>query len=162
MVRSEILAGIDLFRGLSQEALEAIGTMCQEERFAARTVFFALDRPAEHVHVLLEGTLGLTIQPLPTQPPLTVTVLDRPGQLFGWSAIVGPSNYTATAQAITDVRAIVMDGHALMSYLEGHPTVGVVVLGRLAQLISQRMSELRRLLAETIRDCDPPEVQLEN
>ncbi len=27
MVRSEILAGIDLFRGLSQEALEAIGAV---------------------------------------------------------------------------------------------------------------------------------------
>jgi CRP-like cAMP-binding protein len=163
VVSSESLAGFDLFQSLPQDALGAIAAMCQEQTFPARTVFFALDRPAEYVYVLQAGRIGLTIQPLPTRPPLTVSVLDQPGQLFGWSSIVGPRNYTATAQAMSDVRVITLDGPALMDYLERNPTVGVVVLKRLAQLISLRMSELRRLLTETIRDYEhPPEAQREN
>ena len=163
MVSRDTLAGMDLFRGLPADGLGAIAAMCREETFPAKTVFFAVDRPADNMYLLLEGSVGLTIEPVPTSPPLTISVLNARGQLFGWSAIVGPSNYTATAQAMTDVQAIVMDGHALMKYLEQHPTVGVVVLKRLAQLISLRMSELRRLLTETIRDYEhPPEALHEN
>jgi CRP-like cAMP-binding protein len=163
MQSSETLAGIELFRELPTHGLAAIAAMCREETFPARTVFFALDRPADNVYFLLEGSVGLTIEPVPTSPPLTISILNSRGQLFGWSAIVGPANYTATAQAMTDVRAIALDGHALMNYLEQHPAVGVVVLKRLAQLISLRMSELRRLLTATIRDYEhPPEAQREN
>ena len=163
MVSHEILAGMELFRDLPAEGLGAIAAMCRESSFPAKTVFFALDRPADNLYLLLEGRVGLTIEPVPTSPPLTISVLNAPGQLFGWSAIVGPANYTATAQAMTDVRALVLDGHALMNYLEAHPAVGVVVLKRLAQLISLRMSELRRLLTATIRDYEhPPEAQREN
>ena len=159
----ETLADMELFRDLPAEGLAAIAALCREQAFPAKTVFFALDRPADNLYLLLEGSVGLTIEPMPTSPPLTISVLNARGQLFGWSAIVGPSNYTATAQAMTDVRALVLDGHALMNYLEQHPIVGVVVLKRLAQLISLRMSELRRLLTATIRDYEhPPEAQREN
>ena len=163
MVRSETLASMDLFRDLPADGLGAIAAMCREEAFPAKTVFFAVDRPADNMYLLLEGSVGLTIEPVPTSPPLTVSILDSRGQLFGWSAIVGPRNYTATAQAMTEVRVIALDGHALMRFLEQHPAVGVVVLKRLAQLISLRMSELRRLLTETIRDYEhPPKAQREN
>ncbi len=163
MVSREMLASIELFRDLPAEALEAIAAMCREGRFPAQTVFFALDRPADNLYLLLEGRVGLTIEPVPTSPPLTISVLNSPGQLFGWSAILGPANYTATAQAMTDVRVIVLDGHALIAYLEQNCAVGVIVLKRLAQLISLRMSELRRLLTATIRDYEhPPEAQHEN
>jgi CRP-like cAMP-binding protein len=163
MVSRETLADMDLFRDLPADALAAIAALCRDQVFPPKTVFFALDRPASNVYLLLEGRVGLTIEPLPTSPPLTISVLNAPGQLFGWSAIVGPANYTATAQAMTDVRALVMDGHAFMNYLEEHAAIGVVVLKRLAQLISLRMSELRRLLTATIRDYEhPPEAQREN
>ena len=163
MVSSETLAGMDLFQGLPADGLGAIAAMCREETFPAKTVFFAVDRPADNMYLLLEGSVGLTIEPVPTSPPLTVSILNSHGQLFGWSAIVGPRNYTATAQAMTVVRVITLDGHALMEFLEQHPAVGVIVLKRLAQLISLRMSELRRLLAETIRDYEhPPEALREN
>lgn len=163
MISLETLASMDLFQGLPTEGLGAIAAMCREESFPAKTVFFALDHPADNLYLLLEGSVGLTIEPVPTSPPLTISVLNSHGQLFGWSAVVGPANYTATAQAMTDVRAVVMDGRALMNYLEQHPAIGVVVLRRLAQLISLRMSDLRRLLTATIRDYEhPPEAQHEN
>ena len=90
MVSRETLASIDLFRDLPAEGLGAIAAMCREAIFPAKTVFFALDRPADNVYLLLEGSVGLTIEPVPTLPPLTISVLNAPGQLFGWSAIVGP------------------------------------------------------------------------
>jgi hypothetical protein len=38
--------------------------------------------------------------------------------------------------------------------LTQNPTVGFVVMQRLAQVISHRLSAIRKLLLETIRDCD--------
>lgn len=150
------LATLELFEGLPGEALEAIATLCQPVTFAAQSVIFAMGQPAERVYVLLEGTVRLSLVQSPAQEPITITLLKSPGQVIGWSALIGGGHYSAAAQALTDVRTITIDGKALMAYLETNPAAGFVVMRRIAQIISQRMGLLRRLMMDTVRECDSP------
>jgi CRP/FNR family cyclic AMP-dependent transcriptional regulator len=151
MITSKTLAGINLFQDLPDDALSAISTLCQEVTFPAGADTLTMGTKADSLYLLQTGTVRLV---LPTrQPePLIITLLKSPGQVFGWSAIDEASHYIASAQAVTDVRAIAIDGPALISYLEQHPVVGFVVMGRIAQLASQRLALVRQLLLEAVRE----------
>jgi CRP-like cAMP-binding protein len=83
---------------------------------------------------------------------MTIALLKSRGLLFGWSAVVGAGYYTATAEAETDVRAIAVDGLALMDYLEKNPVIGFPILKRVTRVVSQRLRIVRTLLLETV--CD--------
>jgi len=156
MVTPETLANTSLFRELPDDALTAIADLCHEESFAAGTTIFGEGRPAERVYLLQEGTVGLLVSPTSRPAPLTISLLKSPGQTFGWSAVVGPGHYTAAAQAVTDVRAIVLDGRALVAYLQQNPGVGYEVMGRVAQVVSYRLGTIRTLLLDL---CDEGKYQ---
>ena len=152
MLPSEMLATIDLFQGLPDDTLESIACLCREASFAAKTVIFAEGRQADRIFVLLEGTVDLTVSPTSLPEPMTVTRLKSRGQAFGWSAVVGSGHYTSAAHAVTDVRAIAIDGRALSDYLEQNPCEGFVIMRRIAHIVSRRLGTIRTVLLETV--CD--------
>ena len=115
-----------------------------------------MSHPADRIYLLWDGKVQLTVHATALSKALTVTYLETMGQTFGWSAIVGSGHYTSAAQAVTPVRAIVLQGGQLMQYLTQNPTVGFVVMKRVAQVMSQRLGALRKLLLETVIDCDRP------
>jgi hypothetical protein len=84
MVTSEMLAKLELFEGLPEEALRSIAAFCDQASF---------------------------------EPQRTIL---------------------------------------LMQYLTQNPAVGFVVMQRVAQVMSQRLGAMRKLLIETIIDCDRP------
>lgn len=152
MLTNETLANFDLFQGLPDDVLRSIADLCREVAFAAGTIIFAEGRPADRIYLLLEGTVGLSVSPTSLPAPMTISLLKSPGQAFGWSAVVGSGYYTATAEAKNDVRAIAIDGRALVDYLGGHPCEGFVVMRRMAEVVSHRLGTIRTLLLETV--CD--------
>lgn len=156
MVTPETLADTSLFGGLPDDTLTAIADLCHEETFAAGMTVFGEGRPAERVYLLQEGTVGLLVSLTSRPTPLIISLLKSPSQAFGWSAVVGLDHYTATAQAVTDVRVIVLDGHALMTYLEQNPVVGFEVMRQVAQVVSYRLGSIRRLLLDL---CDEGKYQ---
>lgn len=152
MEKAKLLSGMDLFEGLPDKVLNCITSFCREERFPAGATVFAAGRPADRIYLLLEGTVGLRVQPTSLPEPMTIALLRSPGQAFGWSAVVGSGYYTAGAQATTDVHALAIDGRALLQCLEQNPCEGFVVMRRVAQIVSQRLGTIRTLLLETV--CD--------
>jgi CRP-like cAMP-binding protein len=149
---TDALAELELFKGLPNTVLEPISDLCREGAFAAGSVIFAEGRRASHMYVLLEGKVALTVSPTSLPEPMTISLLKNSGQPFGWSAVVGSGYYTASAHAETAVRAIAIDGPALVGHLEGHPCEGFVVMRRVAQVVSYRLGTIRTLLLETV--CD--------
>ena len=151
MVTIQTLAQIGLFEGLPDDSLAAIANLCREESFAAGSSIFGEGRPADRVYLLQEGTVGLSVSLTSRSTPLSTSVLKSPGQAFGWSAVVGSDHYTASARAVTDVRVISLDGHALTAYLEQHPAAGYEVMKQIAQVVSYRLGTIRKLLLDL---CD--------
>jgi CRP-like cAMP-binding protein len=156
MVTIQTLANNSLFEGLPDDALTAIADLCHEESLASGTTICGEGRPADRVYLLQEGTVGLSVSLTSRPAPLTISMLKSPGQAFGWSAVVGSGYYTASAQAVTDVRIIAVDGHALTAYLEQNPAVGYEVMKRVAQVVSYRLGTIRKLLLDL---CDEGKYQ---
>ncbi len=163
MVTSVMLAKLELFEGLPEETLRSIAAFCDQVSFEPHRTIFVMGQPADRTFLLLEGKVELALHATALPTPTTVTYLETAGQTFGWSAVVGSGHYTSAAQAVTPVRAIVFQGRELMQYLAQNPATGFVVMQRVAQVMSQRLGAMRKLLLETIIDCDrPPDALAEN
>lgn len=156
MIAKDVLAKLSLFEGLPDKALEALAGMSRVLSFAPDVTIFSPEQPSEHLYVLAGGSVRLTLFVSKLSGPVTVTSLKTPGQAFGFSAVVGSGHHHSSAEASTEAKVIAVDGRALMEYLEKNPSVGFVVMKRIAAVISQRLAALRRLLVEMINDYERP------
>jgi len=152
MIAKKSLAKLELFEGLPDDALGAISAFSKSVSFSAKTTIFSPEKPSTQIFLLLRGSVRLTIFATSLSEPVTVAVLKTPGQEFGFSSIIGQGYYNTSAEALTDVRLVSVDGRSLMDYLEKRPRIGYIVMKRLARVISCRLGMMRKLLLETIID----------
>ncbi len=139
MITAEWLEGSELFSGLAAHQLEPIAALCREETYPAGATIFVEGEPAARVYLLVRGSVDLRVQ-LTGRPDTTrVTGVSEPGAAFGWSALVKPGRYTASAVTVEDTRVAVLEGDALLATLRERPDVGFHVMHNLAQVIAGRL-----------------------
>ncbi len=154
MISAKTLAGLELFEGLPEEDLKMIASLCQELTYAAQSSIFSPEKSARHILLLLKGTVGLTVHASPLAEPVTISVLNTPGQVFGFASVIGQPHHNSSALAVTDVRALAIDGDRLMDFLAAKPETGFLIMKRIAAVISRRLGTMRTLLLETIIDYE--------
>ena len=89
----------DLFRGVSQRFITRIANGAEEMSYKKGAVIFERGGDASHFCVLASGDVHIEVAE--AQEALAVS---RPGEVFGWSALVEPYRYTATARCSQDTR----------------------------------------------------------
>jgi CRP-like cAMP-binding protein len=147
MIKSQLLSQAEFFEGLSDEQLATIADQCEEVSCRQGEVLFREGHKAERLYVLAEGKIQISIQLSSRPERLTMSVIDEPGQVLGWSALVAPYQYTASALCETDGRLLAIDGHALMQVLKQDPALGFVIVQHLVGVIGARLSHTRTALA---------------
>ena len=70
-----------------------------------------------------------------------------PGQAFGWSALVFPHQYTATALSLTRVRAIAIPTEAMLEMMRANPALGLAIMEKVASIVASRVRSLELALA---------------
>ncbi|MGZ5515283.1 MAG: Crp/Fnr family transcriptional regulator [Candidatus Aminicenantales bacterium] len=156
MVDKGILSGLELFVGLPDPALDAIAAISEKKRFAPGEIIFSPERSSEWAFLLLKGSVRLTVHASSLPEPVSLASLEKPGQAFGFSSVMGQGHHNSSAEAVTEVEAVAIDGTRFLDYLGKDPEVGFVVMSRVARAISRRLATLRRLLLETIIDYERP------
>ncbi len=146
----EFLRNSELFAGLSNEILEKIAPLCRQEPHSAKTVLFSEGDPANKVYMLKEGIVVIRIQPAPEVQSIVVQPVEEKYSLFGWSGLAEPNVYTATAACATDAQIVTIEGRELMALLEEHPSIGMVVMRRVAAIISARLRRTREHLTQDV------------
>ncbi len=129
------LEKVEIFQGLNSGFLEEVHRLAREERRSEGTVLFRAGDPAENLYVLKDGQVALT-----TGGKSSITFpIEESGAVFGWSALVEPRIYTATAELTMDSIFYSWDGNDLLRIFENHPREGLLVLRRLARVIGSRL-----------------------
>jgi CRP-like cAMP-binding protein len=129
---------VELFERIPSHIIDEIAEFAIEESYPAKHVLFRQGNLAEFLYILAGGEVILTV---PGGKRTTVFPLTETGSVFGWSAIVEPRRYTATAEVLADARVVKIDGERLMGLLEKHPHEGLVVMSRLAGIIATRLMQ---------------------
>ena len=131
-----------LFEGMNPELVDAVSEASRQQTFGEGDWLFREGQPAEYLYILEEGRVRLMLGERGT----LVKTVRTPGDVFGWSSVVGPAAYTASAQCLTPTRVTRIRGERMNRILERDPGQGLEFYRRLAGLIRQRLLDGYRML----------------
>ena len=144
------LSEFPLFKDLPEELLDKIAAVCEEETVSAGDSVFREGDQADKLHFLIEGSIVLKVKLTSRPDSITVSAVSQKFESFGWSGIVPPYHYTATAICEEECRVLVVPGNKFMDLLQANPSAGFVVMQRLTELISSRLRTSRQGLLKTL------------
>lgn len=144
------LSQIELFKDLPEAMLADILGYCNEISKKSGEVIFNAQDEARHLFVLLEGSVAIRVNLTSRPESVTFSYVNRPYSTFGWSGVVSPFHYTATAVCDEDSQLLQIDGHRLMELLEKHPADGFTVMRRMTEIISNRLRNSHMALLKTL------------
>ncbi len=132
----------ELFRGVSQRFITRIANGAEELVFTKNKILFKAGEPAPCFYVLVEGDVHLD---MPETDKATLAV-SRAGEVFGWSALVEPYIYIATAKCVGDTKVLRIARNQLEAAIKEHPDEGLSVLKNLTGIIAARLRYAYRQL----------------
>lgn len=125
----------ELFKGMPEHLQAEISGISTEELLPEGHVLFNKGDPADYLYILEEGLVEITVQ---GEERLIFSV-DEFDSVFGWSALVEPREYTATAKCKKSCKLVRVDGNRLMRIFQNNPEEGLAVMSRLAGVIAGRL-----------------------
>jgi len=140
----------DLFKDVSEETLNKIEKIGTELNFEKGGIVFKEGEEASGLHFLISGSIRLLVNLTSRPESITVSVVKNTYESFGWSGVVAPFHYTATAECIEDAKVMSFPGDKLMEILKQDPKSGFIVMQRITEIIASRLRNSRQALLKTI------------
>lgn len=147
-----VLAGCQLFENLDAKNLTRIEELAARRDLAPGEKLFDLGAKADHVFVVLDGTIEICV-PLSIHGAVREVAIasEKAGTTLGWSAFVKPYRFRLSARAATAASVASFERAALLGLIEEDPKFGCVVLSRIAEIISERLLTVQALWARELQ-----------
>jgi CRP-like cAMP-binding protein len=150
MDKVEALRNVELFESATDELLAKVAEIAEEKTFVLGEMIFEEGEKAEWVYVLLEGKVRISIDLTSKPTYITVAMIEEPQWAFGWSGIVAPYRYTATATCEVETRVLAIPGIKFEEIIDQETECGCHVMKKLTELISSRLRNSRMTLLRTM------------
>ncbi len=144
------LNGISLFEGLSPLQIELLRPLFDFYSCPPDTVIFNQGDRADSLYLITGGNALIQYKPY-DGPPITLARL-KPGDAFGWSAVIGNPFYSSGIVSSTSLEAIRIRGTVLARLCREHPTTGTIILNRLARGVSGRWKDAQVQVQALLKD----------
>jgi len=142
---AESLHQIDLLRGLDEEERQKLKNLGKTETYEPNAVIFPEGAEAGSFYLLEEGQVSIESR---LSRGLRFPIMAvSPGQAFGWSALVLPHQYTATALSLTKVTAIAIPKEGMLAMMRANPALGLAIMEKVASIVASRVRSLELALA---------------
>ena len=137
MISIDKLRNVDIFQGLTDWELKIVSQFFQEEILEEGITLFQEGERADRLFILEEGAVSLTFK---EEEQYSVT---DPGKIIGWSFLVPPNRYTASAVTTAPSRLLVIKSPDFYYLIHKERRMGVKVMENLAQVVASRLSQIR-------------------
>ena len=154
MITPTMLSTSPIFAGLTEDQLTAFAMLAEDVTCVAGEALFREGEEASRLYILISGKISVQVQPTSLNQPLTIVTLGTPGQLVGWSGFMPPHYYTAAAVCQERSRLAALDGAAFNHLLDDSPTLGLTIMRRIAEVISDRLRNTQRIVLKTLYQSD--------
>jgi len=128
----------DFFMGMGKkftmEVLDIAEKLSQNEG----DLLFHEGDQASHFYVLLKGRVKLSLGD--TGP--VVYMVRHPGEIIGWSGLIGRDVYTASGECMEATNLLKFDRDNLLEILKKYPQNEALLFKRLAEMLGNRLLEL--------------------
>ena len=157
MISVELMRRYPFFAGLNADYMATLAKSAVEFSVDEGHYFFHEGDILDHFYLVLEGTVAIVIevpdrdevQTLSRQltgnlknHDVTVSTV-RPGNIFGWSALIPPHKSTAGAKAQTPCRVVSFDCEELRPMCDEDHEFGHLMTQKVAQVIRDRLRDMR-------------------
>jgi CRP-like cAMP-binding protein len=149
-----ILRQHPFFAGLDDASLALLTGCASNVRFHAGQSMAREGQPADVFYLLRTGRAALGI-PSPRGGSITIETLDA-GDVIGWSWLCPPHIWQFDVTAVTEVRALSLDGVCLRGKCEADPRLGYDLMKRFSQVMAARLAATRLQLLDLYR-AEPPD-----
>ena len=137
MISIDKLRNVDIFQGLTDWELKIVSQFFQEEILEEGITLFEEGERADRLFILEEGAVSLTFK---GEEQYSVT---DPGKIIGWSFLVSPNRYTASAVTTAPSKLLMIKSPDFYYLIHKEPRMGVKVMENLAQVVASRLSQIR-------------------
>jgi CRP/FNR family transcriptional regulator, cyclic AMP receptor protein len=140
---------IDILSGLGREQRQLVRDLGRIEYYESSVAICLEGSEArklyliEEGHVAVESKIGRDLH-FPTS-------IIHTGEVFGWSALVEPYVYTASVRTLSKTRVIAIEQKALMSLMQGDPSLGFIITQNLAKIVASRLRRVELALVGTFK-----------
>jgi CRP-like cAMP-binding protein len=144
MTLTEELREADFLRDLPEPMLEQLALVTEVIELEADTVLFHEGGYSERSYVVLRGEVMLEVLP-PHRGPVQVQVVG-PGELLGWSPLLGMGPFTASGFTWTRCRLAALDIDGVLKLCDEDPRFGYQLMRQLARALAERLRAARQHL----------------
>jgi CRP/FNR family transcriptional regulator, cyclic AMP receptor protein len=147
MITAQLLRGFSVFKGLNDNQLNKIAELCKERSLKQGEHIFEEGTRAIDVHLCRSGKVDLMIWVREPWNRNVIVHQAEAGELFGWSALVVPFTYTATAECVEAGQVIYIRGSLLLDLFDEDNHMGYTVMRNIAGDVSVRLTQTRQKLS---------------
>jgi CRP/FNR family cyclic AMP-dependent transcriptional regulator len=137
LMSSDPFESLTLFQDLDVDQGNLLRSLFLLRYLPAGTELFKQGEQAEYLYVVIEGEIHIRYKP-EDGPALIVARVQREG-VVGWSAAIGSPTYTSSAICVEDSQLLCTRSQDLRQLCEDHRDTGILLLERLAAIISERL-----------------------
>ena len=134
--------------GLPNKHLQCLCRASRFLRLPSGAKLFQEGSIEDEVFVIASGHVRLTMHVANRGDTPLLTA--GPGDLVGWSGLIGDGRMTATATTTEDSALIAMSGRRLRDLCGSESELGYVLMKRIAQVLSQRLLSTRLHLLDLL------------
>jgi CRP-like cAMP-binding protein len=150
MVTAEWLKKAELFDSLNESQLTSLLSLSAEIACASGETIFNQGDHADHLYVLIEGTVELAVKSEEKIAFMTSRV-EKEGMVFGIPSLLEPFRYNVSATCLTSSRVLRLESNYIKFKLDDDPKMGVEIMKKLASLYFNRLNELRAGISNLVK-----------
>jgi CRP-like cAMP-binding protein len=144
------LQPIGLFESVTEDVLSAISEISKVITHSRGELIFTEGDKAENLYILVEGEVAIRVRLTSRPESITVAVLNQSYESFGWSCVVAPYHYTASALCDAECTLFAIPGDKLINILRQEPISGFEVMRHITEVVSSRLRNSRVALLKTL------------
>jgi CRP-like cAMP-binding protein len=148
MILPEELEAIEFLRNLGQAHLTQLALMARLKECQEGSILFHEGQDSPFIYFVLSGEVGLEVEEQGAESAKVYTA--RPGELLGWSPLLGRRAMTATARAASRCRLAVLSVEQIKALCDKDIRFGLALLRQIGLVVSDRLSNTRRCLARAV------------
>ena len=149
-----ILEELQFSAALPPEVLNQLAEESTFERVSAGTVIFREGNQNDNLYLVRSGRLALEMN-VPGRGVVRILTVG-PGEIVGWSSLLGQGKMTASAVAVKDTELIVAPADKLQAFCESNRDFGYHLMHRMADALSMRLLATRLQLLDLFADAPAP------
>lgn len=125
----------ELTRGVSRDFVNELRIIAVIEEYEKGHILFRKGDPADYAYLMLIGSVQLKMG----ETGQVLHMVNRPGETFAWSSLVGRKTYSMTAECMKPTKLRKLHRKDLETLLEKDPANGLIYFKRLAAMLGERL-----------------------